>query len=128
MPPLAEQRKIAAVLSLVQRAIEQQERLIALTKELKKAFMHKLFTEGLRGEPQKMTDIGPLPESWEVTELLMRSLVVSRVTLATHLFKRLFTDRHVDTHGLTPVALKTRSLTAPAPYLCRVFPGTRHTV
>lgn len=64
-----EQRRIAAVLSLVQQAIEQQERLIALTTELKKALMHKLFTEGTRGEPQKQTEIGPIPESWEVERL-----------------------------------------------------------
>ncbi len=69
VPPLAEQRKIAAVLGLVQRAIEQQERLIALTTELKKALLHKLFTEGLRGEPQKQTEIGPVPESWEIVAL-----------------------------------------------------------
>lgn len=66
LPPLAEQRKIAGVLGLVQRAMEQQERLIALTTELKKTLLHKLFTEGLRGEPQKQTDIGPVPQSWEV--------------------------------------------------------------
>ena len=58
------------MLGLVQRAIEQQERLIALTTELKKALLHKLFTEGLRGEPQKQTEIGPVPESWEVVELI----------------------------------------------------------
>lgn len=69
IPPLDEQRKIAAVLSLVQRAIEQQERLIALTGELKRALMHKLFTEGLHGEPQKQTEIGPIPESWEIDRL-----------------------------------------------------------
>jgi type I restriction enzyme S subunit len=68
-PERAEQRKIAAVLGLVQRAIEQQERLIALTTELKKALLHKLFTEGLRDEPQKQTEIGPVPESWEVVML-----------------------------------------------------------
>ncbi len=28
--------------------------------------MHKLFTEGLRNEPQKQTEIGSVPESWEV--------------------------------------------------------------
>lgn len=69
IPPIPEQRKIAAVLSLVQQAIEQQERLIALTTELKKALMHKLFTEGLHGEPQKETEIGPVPESWDVVPL-----------------------------------------------------------
>ncbi|MDI6616060.1 MAG: restriction endonuclease subunit S, partial [Syntrophaceae bacterium] len=53
MPPLPEQRRIAAVLSLVQKAIEEQKRLIELTTELKKTLMHKLFTEGTRGEPQK---------------------------------------------------------------------------
>ena len=66
IPPLPEQKKIAAVLGLVQRAIEQQEHLIALTTELKKALLHKLFTEGLRGEPQKQTEIGPVPDSWEL--------------------------------------------------------------
>ena len=57
------------MLGVVQRAIEQQELLITLTTELKKALMQKLFTEGLRGEPQKQTEIGPVPESWEVTPL-----------------------------------------------------------
>jgi type I restriction enzyme S subunit len=66
LPPLPEQRKIAAVLGLVQRAMEQQERLIEKTAELKNTLLHKLFTEGLRGEPQKQTEIGPIPESWEV--------------------------------------------------------------
>jgi type I restriction enzyme S subunit len=69
LPPLPEQRKIGAVLGLVQRAIEQQKRLIALTTELKKALLHKLFTEGLRGEPQKQTEIGPMPESWDTVRL-----------------------------------------------------------
>jgi type I restriction enzyme, S subunit len=68
-PEKDEQRKIAAVLGLVQRAIEQQKRLIALTTELKKALLQKLVTEGLRGEPQKQTEIGRVPESWEVVSL-----------------------------------------------------------
>ena len=46
-----------------------QERIIQTTTELKKALMHKLFTEGLRNEPQKQTEIGPVPESWNVVEL-----------------------------------------------------------
>ncbi len=66
VPPLPEQRKIAGVLGVVQRAMEQQERLLALTAELKKALLHQLFTAGLRGEPQKQTEIGPVPESWDL--------------------------------------------------------------
>jgi len=69
VPPLLEQRKIAGVLGVVQRAMEQQERLLALTAELKKALLHQLFTAGLRGEPQKQTDLGPMPESWELSTL-----------------------------------------------------------
>jgi len=69
VPPLPEQKKIAQILSTVQRAIEAQERIIQTTTELKKALMHKLFTEGLRNEPQKQTEIGPVPKSWEVVDL-----------------------------------------------------------
>jgi type I restriction enzyme, S subunit len=69
IPPLAEQRKIASLLEIVQRAIGQQERLVALTAELKKTLLQRLFTHGLRGESSKDTAIGPLPKSWEVEEL-----------------------------------------------------------
>lgn len=69
IPEATEQRRIAHVLTIVQTAIEQQTRLIELTHELKSALMRKLFTEGLRGEKQKETEIGPVPESWEIVAL-----------------------------------------------------------
>ena len=68
-PEKDEQRKIAAVLGVVQRAIEQQEQLLQLTAELKKTLLHQLFTHGLRGEAQKETEIGLVPVSWEIVPL-----------------------------------------------------------
>jgi type I restriction enzyme, S subunit len=83
LPPLPEQKKIAYILSTVQRAIEAQERIIQITTELKKALMHKLFTEGLRGEPQKETEIGLVPESWEVVRIKTTGTVVTGSTPST---------------------------------------------
>lgn len=69
VPPLLEQRKIAYVLKTIQKAIEQQDKLIRTTSELKKALMQKLFTEGTKGEKQKQTEFGLVPESWEVVRV-----------------------------------------------------------
>jgi type I restriction enzyme S subunit len=68
-PSLPEQRAIAGVLSKLQGAVEAQDRIIATLKELKAATLAKLFREGLRGEPLKETEIGEIPESWEVVPL-----------------------------------------------------------
>jgi type I restriction enzyme S subunit len=66
LPPLAERKKITAVLLKIQQAIETQEKIIQSLRDLKKSTMQHLFTHGLRGEKSKMTEIGEIPESWEV--------------------------------------------------------------
>jgi type I restriction enzyme S subunit len=50
---------------------------VETAQELKRAAMRELFTRGLRGEPQKDTEIGPVPESWNVERLDSCSQVVS---------------------------------------------------
>lgn len=69
LPSVREQRAIAYVLGKLQTAVETQEKIIATLRELKQATMAKLFREGLRGEPLKETEIGEMPESWEVARL-----------------------------------------------------------
>jgi len=69
LPPLPEQQKISFVLSKVQQAIEEQDKIIQISKELKKSLMNKLFSEGLHGEEQKETEIGLIPKSWDVVRL-----------------------------------------------------------
>jgi type I restriction enzyme S subunit len=56
IPPLPEQKKIAAVLLKIQRAIETQEKMIQALSDLKKSTMQHVFTRGLRGEKTKMTE------------------------------------------------------------------------
>jgi type I restriction enzyme S subunit len=68
-PPLPEQRKIAAVLAKIQRAVELQETILANLRELKKSMMNRLFTHGLRGEKLKQTEIGRMPQSWRAVRV-----------------------------------------------------------
>ncbi|HCR54076.1 MAG TPA: hypothetical protein DIW27_06645 [Cytophagales bacterium] len=69
LPPLDEQHRIAHVLTTVQTAIEQQAKLIDLTRELKSTLMGKLFTEGLRGEKQKEIENRFVPANWKQLRL-----------------------------------------------------------
>ncbi len=69
LPPLPEQRAIAHVLSKLQAAAEAQAAVAERARELKRALMAKLFTEGLRGEPLKETEIGLMPEGWRTVWL-----------------------------------------------------------
>ena len=74
---LDDQRRVAGVLWLVHGAISQSEALVEKAQALKRAAMRTLFTRGLRGEAQKETEIGPVPESWEVGQLGEFAEVVS---------------------------------------------------
>jgi type I restriction enzyme S subunit len=69
IPPLKEQQKIAAILFKIQQAIEVQESIVEAAQELKKSTMQHVFTYGLRGEKTKETEIGRVPESWEMQPL-----------------------------------------------------------
>ena len=75
LPPLEEQKAIAYVLSAVQEAREKTEKVIEAAKELKKSLMKHLFTYGPVSLEEaecinlKETEIGLIPESWEVAKL-----------------------------------------------------------
>ena len=69
VPPLTEQKKIAAILSAVDEQISTTDKIIEKSKELKKGLMQKLFSEGIEHTEFKETKIGRIPKDWEVLRL-----------------------------------------------------------
>lgn len=69
VPSIEEQKKISVVLSSVDEQIKITDNIIEKTKELKKGLMQKLFTQGIGHDRFKDTEIGRIPEEWEVKKL-----------------------------------------------------------
>jgi len=97
-PKKSEQGKVAFVLSEIHRAIAQQEKIIAKTKELKRSLMHRLFTYGLRGEELKETEIGLMPKSWEVCPIID---IVEKTKQIDPRRKSNFNFKYIDVSGIS---------------------------
>jgi type I restriction enzyme S subunit len=67
--PLEEQKSIALILSTVDDAIEKADEGIAKTEKLKKGLMQELLTKGIGRKEFKDTEIGNIPNNWEVFRL-----------------------------------------------------------
>ena len=72
IPPLLEQRAIAAVLDSIDDAIEGAGAVIAATEQLRDSLLHDLLTRGLPGQHTEWRDVpglGTIPADWEVVRL-----------------------------------------------------------
>ena len=69
IPHIDEQEKIALILSTVDEEIDNVDALIEKNKELKKGLMQTLLTKGIGHTKIKKTEIGEIPEEWEVVSL-----------------------------------------------------------
>ncbi len=66
LPPLAEQKKIAAILSSVDEAIQASEAVIEQTRRVKDGLLDEVLTRGLEHTAFKETSIGDIPRHWEI--------------------------------------------------------------
>lgn len=69
VPPLEEQQKIAEILSTVDSQIDDTDKLIEKTKELKKGLMQRLLTKGIGHSEFKKSEVGEIPVEWEKKRL-----------------------------------------------------------
>jgi len=66
LPPLAEQQKIASILTSVDQVIEKTESEISKLQDLKKGMMQQLLTQGIGHTQFKDSPVGRIPVGWEV--------------------------------------------------------------
>ena len=71
LPPLPDQRKIAAILSSVDDAIEKTQEVIDQVQVVKRGLMQELLTRGLPGRHTrfKQTEIGEIPADWRIVRV-----------------------------------------------------------
>jgi type I restriction enzyme S subunit len=65
---LADQIRIATALWRIHDAIEANGAAVQCGQDLKQVAMQSLFTRGLQADAQKETEIGLIPETWEICE------------------------------------------------------------
>jgi type I restriction enzyme S subunit len=128
LPEMPEQVAIGSVLRLITEKIEQENVLITTAQDIKRASMRELFTRGLRGEPQKETEIGLVPESWVQVAFYDLGEIVTGTTPPTK--ERTYYDDgtipfispgDID-HGF-PIALTQKHITEPGLAVSRVLPA-----
>ena len=71
-PPLPAQRKIAAILSSLDDAIEKTRAVIDQVQVVKRGLMQELLSRGLPGRHTrfKQTEIGKIPEEWAIVRII----------------------------------------------------------
>ncbi|MDP3726642.1 MAG: restriction endonuclease subunit S [bacterium] len=69
LPPINEQQKIAEILGTVDQDITKTQEVIEATEKLKRGLTQQLFTHGIGHTKLKETEIGEIPEQWEVVHL-----------------------------------------------------------
>ncbi len=127
LPPLPEQKRIAAILSSVDDTIAKTESVIAQLQIVKKAMMEQLLTKGMPGRHTrfKQTEIGEIPEEWDLVKLRDVSQIVRGSTPRPARDPRYFSGDHTPWITVSELARDdTPYLTSTAAFLTEE--GAKH--
>lgn len=69
LPPLSEQKRIAEILNAIDRDIQKTDEIIFAIRKLKLGLKQKLFTQGIGHTKFKKTEMGKIPNEWEIVSL-----------------------------------------------------------
>lgn len=94
-PSVEEQRAIATALSAVKAAIEAQDRILTITRELELTAMRMLFTYGLINDLQPANWTTAIPPSWKKLPISAIGDIITGCTPSTN-------DQSNYAHGTTP--------------------------
>jgi len=81
LPNLSDQGRIADILWALEDSLEKTEKLIEITEIVKKALSQKLLTRGIGHNKFRKTELGEIPEEWEIKYL---EEVCNEVTDGSH--------------------------------------------
>jgi type I restriction enzyme S subunit len=117
LPPPPEQRAIARTLDVIQHAATQYRRVESVTNDLKRALLQHLFAHGLRREPQRETEVGPIPASWQV--LPIKELVTTTRSVDT----RTDAEREIEYVDVSSVSRRYLSIESTTHHVLKEAPG-----
>lgn len=75
IPPKKEQRRIADILVAADEALDQIERCVTQSEQLRRNILHRIVMRGLSNAEFKRTELGELPADWDVMRIGEAGLV-----------------------------------------------------
>jgi len=68
-PPINEQKRIAEILSTIDKEIKETDEIILQTEKLREGVLSELFTKGIGHKNFKKTKFGDIPVDWDIKKL-----------------------------------------------------------
>lgn len=96
LPSIEEQKKISELLWSIEGNIQKTEKLIETTEKLKQGLLNELLTKGIGHNRFKDSELGRIPEEWEVVKLGKILKLIKEKLSAPYLDEKYVALEHID--------------------------------